>query len=938
MKKFIVVIVSILAMCGAVGGYYYLKHAAADRRQATQRMARAEVEVRRLIEQLKVPPEAIHIDYGALRKIAKLRRQSFQKQGVHEYYPYANQVRSGSTYETRKNRDSPFSDLGRSLPVTKPSEGVSYRFTASMYSDSSSLEQYWTEHVNNTCERIVRAFKGSNSDLRDYLKQHPKIYEEEIRPRLLLLAESRNGYIAVKACKALAAAGERTEFLRQRLIPMAMGPWGFKKDQAVDVMKQCGFPVPAPWPAMESLSAYEDDAVVGKDAQGDPLPAGALLRVGQTRLRHGGWIAGLAFSQDGKLLASGGGGDRSVRVWDTTTGRLVAEKTFDGWVSHLAFAPDGTIAVLAKNVIQLWNPHDGSLKLTLTAEKGRSFSSLAISLDGTLLAAGNGSGVFVQIYKLPSGEATVRIDGLEKSTFRPQMRFLPDNRRLLYLRGGRYSCLLDAVKGDIAGQELPSATRAEGWAVLADSGIATVEKGVLVFRDAYGLLQSSKPMPQGMTGVIAGSGRLLALSGRDGTRFYDADTLKPVGAMITVGITARDAPSKTVLSSDGRLLATRTGSAVRLWDTATGQELHAGSSLLTCPGMLDGPIDGRMLYLNVSRPDDEHGRYFCRVDIGTGEITRVVPAGPDKVEVAAVSGDGTVLATYGKYAHEPPTASYRWPRALYRLMLWNLQTGQPIGEITPAYKVQSLRFDPHHSRLIVYDNANGDENVCMSVYDVSRRQLLYRLPVGSHQSLMFAGRPTYVSSKADGMVMLGLGEGRLKAWFERAGMQTVEFNPLVKVSAAAQSRESKWVATFSGGEGLGVQRGILRIWEVGDWFREDGRANLFDPKLVGMHKLQVAVSPKDERWGFRAAAYSPKDEFLLTTQRRDSFIIVWDLKGRPLGRITGHAGPVVQIRFVGDRLVSTSVDTTLLVWDWPKIADWCRRQVKNNKAATRPHP
>jgi len=39
-----------------------------------------------------------------------------------------------------------------------------------------------------------------------------------------------------------------------------------------------------------------------------------------------------------------------------------------------------------------------------------------------------------------------------------------------------------------------------------------------------------------------------------------------------------------------------------------------------------------------------------------------------------------------------------------------------------------------------------------------------------------------------------------------------------------------------------------------------------------------------------------------------------------LGKITGHAGPVTDIRFVGGKLVSASKDATLLVWDWPKIA------------------
>src|SRR5262245_27209904 len=83
-------------------------------------------------------------------------------------------------------------------------------------------------------------------------------------------------------------------------------------------------------------------APVPSDTTADPLPPGALARLGSDRLRNGGQVLGVAFAPDGMSLL-GAGADGTVRVWSVTTGKETRLITAFPWSAKVvAFSADGT--------------------------------------------------------------------------------------------------------------------------------------------------------------------------------------------------------------------------------------------------------------------------------------------------------------------------------------------------------------------------------------------------------------------------------------------------------------------------------------------------------------------------------------------------------------------------------------------------------------------
>ena len=172
---------------------------------------------------------------------------------------------------------------------------------------------------------------------------------------------------------------------------------------------------------------------------------------------HRGEVYGVAFSTDGRVLASAAE-DGLIKLWDPATGQELRTIAAHGNCGNdLSFSPDGRLLASAScdHTVKIWDTATWREVSSFACGPHSVMTCVEFSPDGSLLAAGDDDSGAFTIWDVAQKEQIVRIvaDGSESASGLDAISWSPDGRLLATTQTGNGSSLWDAR----------SWTRIENW-------------------------------------------------------------------------------------------------------------------------------------------------------------------------------------------------------------------------------------------------------------------------------------------------------------------------------------------------------------------------------------------------------------------------------------------------------------------------------------------
>ena len=354
---------------------------------------------------------------------------------------------------------------------------------------------------------------------------------------------------------------------------------------------------------------------------------------------HIGVVRAVAFSSDGKILASGAR-DATVKLWNVEHGENIATFIKSGiGVESVAFSPDGKMlaAGTLSSTVELWDTEN---KQNIATFKGHAFRvfSVAFSSDGKTVASGAEDNT-IKLWDIETKQNIATLTGHKKVIF--SVAFSPDGKILASGSGD------DTVKL---------------WHVETGQNLHTFKHRDRVFSVAF-----------------SPDGKLVAGGSYRGIKLWDIETGEDLsvlegGIKIIAGSIAFSPDSATLVSASADRFGGTRGT-VTLWDVETGKDLailHGHTERI--PDVAFSP-DGTTI---ASALRDGTVKLW---NIKTGENIHTYRGGGSSV---AFSPDAKTLASAG------------WRD----IKLWDVATHKNISTIPiSGERINGLAFSPDSNGL-----------------------------------------------------------------------------------------------------------------------------------------------------------------------------------------------------------------------------------------------
>jgi WD40 repeat protein len=580
---------------------------------------------------------------------------------------------------------------------------------------------------------------------------------------------------------------------------------------------------------------------------------------------HSGWVSSVAFSPDGKTLASCSD-DKTIILWDVATRSLIERlKGHTDEVLSVAFSPDGKLLASGSkdgNII-LWDVHEhkqlGDPLRSHGPEVEGAVLTVAFSLDGKILASGGDDKTIVLWNVATRKPIGPSIPQQQEAVV--NVVFSPDAKTLAAGVGGNV-LLLDITN--------PSAI----------GSLTTNSKGI----------NSLAFSPDGERLLVGSDDKFVML--------WDLATK----TLIKVFAGHSDVVQGVAFSPDGNVLASGSmDNTVILWDVRSGEQLdppfrvHADgvTSVAFSPDgrtLASASRDNKVILWNVV--EHEH----------------VLKGHDDKVWAVTFSPDGKMLASGGENAS---------------VILWDLEKGTSQHLEGHSRIVTGLAFSPDGKIL-----ASSSRDAKVILYQLGGDVLQPLILNCEKEVFSVAFSPdgkTLVAGLDDGEIIVWDAATHQQRSSIKGGHWpwALAFSPDGKILAAGDQNGTITLWDVATGKSTGALVGRKeRVLSV--VFSSDGKivaSSSLDKSIVLWdveHRVPLSIPLTGHTDVVLAVAFSP-DGKTLASGSNDDTIILWDVAsrrriGRPLVR---HTDQVKALAFSpdGKTLATGSADHTIVLWD-----------------------